>query len=706
MAITISVTAGSGYFGSTYTHDAVVAGNWYSDENPISGATGSTYVMESVYEGTKITFRTTSPAETSNSIKMFAPNQVAGLLAQWDMSRADLVTITSSAVSLVTSRAGSVSPATWSQATAGNRPTYSATGRNSKPAILTDGTDDFMVVDQTAVSPYLTATSVEISLAFFGAATGNWRVLSAWSNSTTFRGTAKNNLENVAQGGGSGATDNLTTINWNNADHIVIAQDTSAGKVLTVDGGTPLVKSFALNTPTQVSNYMFRGNSAGGNWLGSLQETMRYSVVPSTADLSRIEGYLAWKWGVTALLPGGHTYKSAPPLADTFVGSVAFGNMVVTGLLKFPSIVTGAITFGDMIATGVMRQRFSGAAAFSDMIVTGIMAEKSVVTGAVTFGSMTVTGELAQKLVAVGSIAFSSMIPTGIMAFGGAFTGAAAFGDMITAGALTFTSHHIFDGAAAFDPMSVVGTLTFAMGAAFTGAATFGDMITTGEMQHLYRLDGSVSFITMDANGTMFFTDADVAPILWGEMIVTGEMSTIEPDVIVEDGSVVPDANSYITVSYADYYLGKQGHTDWVTTALEDKISAIIRATLGVDSTYGARYPGTKVAGRAQSLLWPRKDAEDINEDEIPADEVPIEIRKATAEAAYLEWLTPGYLSPNWTIDQLVTQETLGPLSVSYSDPANFGRGGNLPTLTKIDGILYPILGSGAPQLFGTTSRI
>ena len=35
--------------------------------------------------------------------------------------------------------------------------------------------------------------------------------------------------------------------------------------------------------------------------------------VPATDDRQRIEGYLAHKWGTTALLPAAHPYKSAAP---------------------------------------------------------------------------------------------------------------------------------------------------------------------------------------------------------------------------------------------------------------------------------------------------------------------------------------------------------------------------------------------------------
>ena len=44
---------------------------------------------------------------------------------------------------------------------------------------------------------------------------------------------------------------------------------------------------------------------------GTIAETVFYA---SNADITKVEGYLAHKWGVTNLLPSDHTYKNNPPL--------------------------------------------------------------------------------------------------------------------------------------------------------------------------------------------------------------------------------------------------------------------------------------------------------------------------------------------------------------------------------------------------------
>lgn len=46
---------------------------------------------------------------------------------------------------------------------------------------------------------------------------------------------------------------------------------------------------------------------------GAIAEIVLFSTVLSTADREKVEGYLAWKWGLQANLPTGHTYEDGAP---------------------------------------------------------------------------------------------------------------------------------------------------------------------------------------------------------------------------------------------------------------------------------------------------------------------------------------------------------------------------------------------------------
>jgi hypothetical protein len=56
-----------------------------------------------------------------------------------------------------------------------------------------------------------------------------------------------------------------------------------------------------------------RGDSVT-RFTGQISEILAYSSVLSTPDREKVEGYLAWKWGLQSSLPPGHLYKSAAPV--------------------------------------------------------------------------------------------------------------------------------------------------------------------------------------------------------------------------------------------------------------------------------------------------------------------------------------------------------------------------------------------------------
>ncbi len=174
---------------------------------------------------------------------------------------------------------------------------------------------------------------------------------------------------------------------------------------------------------------------------------------------------------------------------------------------------------------------------------------------------------------------------------------------------------------------------------------------------------------------------------------------------IVEDGSGVDNANVYDTFANMATYAESMGYA-WPTSPVEDEqLTAMIRGASALDRIYGPRLCGTKVGGRAQSLAFPRVGLEDVNEEAIPEDEVPVEWKRAFYELSWREYNEPGSLSPDYVQTQRVVSETLGPLSVTYSS-TDTGYKDAQPVLTFVDGILAPLLGGTAYSLFGTTTRI
>jgi hypothetical protein len=135
---------------------------------------------------------------------------------------------------------------------------------------------------------------------------------------------------------------------------------------------------------------------------------------------------------------------------------------------------------------------------------------------------------------------------------------------------------------------------------------------------------------------------------------------------VVEDGTGLAGANSYVSEAEFEAYCDNRA----ITLATGDEDGALIRATQFIDGEYRLRFPGTRLNGRAQALEWPRKDAVDQFGDDIDDDEVPIEIKNATCEAAVRELADPGSLSPDLERGGKIKELQAGSVDIVYTDNA------------------------------------
>lgn len=79
----------------------------------------------------------------------------------------------------------------------------------------------------------------------------------------------------------------------------------------TVTGYTP---AFAA-TPLPTASYsQFRINDGAAYFTGAIGEMLIVENDNSLDTQQKIEGYLAWKWGLESNLPVSHPYKTAPPI--------------------------------------------------------------------------------------------------------------------------------------------------------------------------------------------------------------------------------------------------------------------------------------------------------------------------------------------------------------------------------------------------------
>ncbi|WP_457302466.1 DnaT-like ssDNA-binding protein [Phyllobacterium sp. P5_D12] len=171
---------------------------------------------------------------------------------------------------------------------------------------------------------------------------------------------------------------------------------------------------------------------------------------------------------------------------------------------------------------------------------------------------------------------------------------------------------------------------------------------------------------------------------------------------IVETGTGSSTANAFWDAASIGTYHTSHGNAAWIG-ADTLKEAAIIRATAFLSNSY--QWQGYKRNGRPQALAWPRVDVVDCEGWGVAFDEVPIEIKYATAEIALRELITPGSMNPDFTASEQVKREKVGELEVEYLN-SNTSAEGARPVLLIVRDLIGGLLRKGAGNaLVGQASR-
>jgi hypothetical protein len=260
-----------------------------------------------------------------------------GARAWYDASDTTTVAVTSGLVDSVTDKSGNGLTLT---ASSTSRPTYTSGGLNGKNIFTYDGGD------------CLTAASAA-PWRFLHDSTGS-SVFTVWKPGTSSDPNAVYGL--LGTNGSSSVntgislffddrlslsrdnrlvtfvTDNTTNwvVNTSTADNFATpnanqicgwvlnpSATASARSSVRVNGGTASQTNTDSFAPASVNpTFPLQIGALGNNTallLGSIAEVVIFAGVVSDSNRQRIEGYLAWKWGLTANLPAGHPYKTVGP---------------------------------------------------------------------------------------------------------------------------------------------------------------------------------------------------------------------------------------------------------------------------------------------------------------------------------------------------------------------------------------------------------
>lgn len=240
---------------------------------------------------------------------LWTPAQIPTAL--WlDAADASTITLNGSTVSQWNDKSGNGRNAT--QATAANQPTYNPTGFSGKPSLVFDGVND----DLRPTAP--DGNTFAVYWVGFGS-TNVTTPAQPWFNAPFF--------SKVFRVGGlfkSGASGQFQVGDYDGADKsVVVPYVFNTPAIFEASKGSGLLTA-RLNG--DVSNTTSIGNSGGfpGIKLGTnyndtiflehtVGEYVHCNEPLSTTDRQKLEGYLAWKWGLQANLPAGHPYKNAAP---------------------------------------------------------------------------------------------------------------------------------------------------------------------------------------------------------------------------------------------------------------------------------------------------------------------------------------------------------------------------------------------------------
>lgn len=134
--------------------------------------------------------------------------------------------------------------------------------------------------------------------------------------------------------------------------------------------------------------------------------------------------------------------------------------------------------------------------------------------------------------------------------------------------------------------------------------------------------------------------------------------------IVVEDGTGVDNANSWVTLEEARAYAGNRGVT---LPADDDAAGAMLVQSGDFLNSFRDRYKGVQTY-RGLPMVWPRYGA-NVEGAVLPDDEIPDLLKTAQFEAVIA--VNRGViLLPSYAGGELpITREKVGPLETEFADP-------------------------------------
>lgn len=183
-----------------------------------------------------------------------------------------------------------------------------------RESIKFDGVDDYFrvpVVDTTDRSIFLVANKANTNYApLTGAATSGTNLSPQWVANGFYAAYRCPSTNSIYENAVGGSFDDFAIggFIFNSPTTIIISHN-----------GTPVTLTKTSGTWTNIDK---RIDTIGRDYTGtqqyfdgSIKEIIVFPTILSESDRQKVEGYLAWKWGLNDKLSASHPYLGAPPPA-------------------------------------------------------------------------------------------------------------------------------------------------------------------------------------------------------------------------------------------------------------------------------------------------------------------------------------------------------------------------------------------------------
>jgi hypothetical protein len=259
----------------------------------------------------------------------WTPAKLSDLALWLDADDAGTITLNGSTVSQWNDKSGNGRNV--SQATAANQPTRTLNGLGGRTVITFDGADWLFNANPgallrnvaggtvAAVVNYTNAVSQRIPVAVMNGTGAGVRLSTALQGAGTTNAISRRlDTEPAA----TTVSSPPAYTNGTNAIQVGVARYSAGALDQFVNGaagGTGTFPSSGNSSDTDSATFVIGGSSTddgvtlANQMLGFVGEVVYTNTALSTADRERLEGYLAWKWGLEANLPAGHPFRNTPP---------------------------------------------------------------------------------------------------------------------------------------------------------------------------------------------------------------------------------------------------------------------------------------------------------------------------------------------------------------------------------------------------------